>query len=219
MDEIQYRDNEIQIIDLLLNLFYCCGYKQRKYPSLFASDAPCIKLNQDLNNYDIDDLLGIYKPADESIIIYKQCIQAIAAKLGFDFDELRSVVILHEISHWITHKLPDSVNHEWFQYPGQGSEAELKDVHEGWAQLLTWSIVKIVPRLRCLFEKLNKNQSGPYKVFNSEDFKKYDLVDIIRSLSSMRLAHPCNIESWKSSIIKNLPPEKRGIGLIASLGL
>ena len=48
--------------------------------------------------------------------------------------------------------------------------SEERNVHEGWAQLITWWIADQVDgEFKRTFEKLNKMQSPPYRVF--EQFK------------------------------------------------
>ena len=80
----------------------------------------------------IEEWCGVYLPRSEKIVIYERGIRWQGHR--FDEEQLFNVVLIHEIAHWITHKLHQPGLSAW--------ETDLyalgeRDVHEGWAQLMT----------------------------------------------------------------------------------
>jgi hypothetical protein len=90
--------------------------------------------------------------------------------IGLSEQDLTTIVLLHETGHWITHKLPYDVgawkNNEHYLE----SRKNNREIHEGWAQLITYWSIKENPKLKESFIKLNKRQSGPYKVWSNHGF-------------------------------------------------
>ncbi|MEI7437640.1 MAG: hypothetical protein WCL16_12625, partial [bacterium] len=100
-------------------------------------------------------------------------------RLNLVADDLRAVVLIHEIGHWITHRMPQG---EWLL---QHFDATNTNVHEGWAQLLTfWVAAEVEGKFKTAFEKLNLKQSPPYHVF--EDFTGIDHNKIMGTLPGLR---------------------------------
>jgi hypothetical protein len=107
---------------------------------------------------------------------------------------LRAVVIVHEIGHWVTHLLPKPGIPEW---PLELYKLTEDEVHEGWAQLITWWVVdKVGGELEYTFHELNKSQSAPYRVY--EKFKTKTPKSVMASLERLRqLRWPARLEEWE----------------------
>ena len=143
----------------------------------------------------IEELLGVYRSRDQQIIIYERGIKW--RRHRYDEEWLRSVVLIHEIGHWITHVLPKPGVPTWSTDLFDLSEM---DLHEGWAQLITWWIAEQVGGpFKRTFEELNRNQSSPYHVF--EDFKDEPIDKVMRSLEKLRLlSWPARLQDWKLAL-------------------
>ncbi len=184
------------------------------YPELEANDEDDYQENRekrrDENEYQIprnrerrrpetisiEELLGVYQSEHQQIIIYERGIKWLGSRL--DGEWLFSVVLIHEIGHWITHVLPKPGVPAWSTDLFALSETDLK---EGWAQLITWWIAKQVGgAFRDTFEKLNRNQSSPYHVF--EQFKNEPIDEVMASLERLRfLSWPARLQDWKRTLI------------------
>ena len=75
------------------------------------------------------------------------------------------------------------------------------DIKEGWAQLITWWIAdQVGGSFRETFEKLNRNQSPPYHVF--EQFKGEPIDGVMASLERLRiLPWPGRLQDWKRTLM------------------
>ncbi len=155
--------------------------------------------------FDMDKLLGEYFPQAQlkviegfspqkqqpEIKLYNKCIEAVAIELSVDMEELKVVVLLHEFAHWITHKLPYEEQKEWNNYTG---DSDNHDVHEGWAQLITWWVVKDMPKLKDVFCKLNEKQSPPYKVWKQFEISSVKELLLLRELNASNATK----EDWRT---------------------
>lgn len=144
----------------------------------------------------IEELLGVYQPRLQQIIIYERGIKWLVRK-GFDEEWLSAVVLIHEIGHWITHQLPKPGVPTW---PTDLYVLGEPDVHEGWAQLITWWIADQVDGVfKYTFEKLNKRQPPPYQAF--KQFKGEPIDKVMASLEKLRLLQwPARLEDWKKAL-------------------
>jgi hypothetical protein len=131
---------------------------------------------------DVEEVLGRYDTNPSRIVLYEMGIKWCARKLSVAEAVLRSVVLAHELGHWVTHRLPPD---EW---PLASFNACEKDVKEGWAQLLTaWAIDDCRlnrPELGEAFRRLNERQSAPYRVFLQ--FEVLDRAVVCGSLGGLR---------------------------------
>ena len=143
----------------------------------------------------IEEFLGVYQSQHQQIIIYERGIRW--RRHRYDEEWLRSVVLIHEIGHWITHVLPKSGVPTWPTDLFVLSETDLK---EGWAQLITWWIAEQVGgRFKDTFEKLNQNQSAPYHTF--EQFKNEPINKVMASLERLRfLPWPARLQDWQEAL-------------------
>ena len=144
----------------------------------------------------IEELLGVYQPQLQQIIIYERGIKWLVRK-GFDEEWLSAVVLIHEIGHWITHQLPKPGVPTW---PTDLYASSKEEVREGWAQLITWWIAdQVGEKFKDTFEKLNKNQPSPYRVF--KQFKMEPIDKVMASLEKLRLLQwPARLEDWKKAL-------------------
>ena len=143
----------------------------------------------------IEELLGVYQPRHERIIIYERGIKWRRHRMNEGW--LRSVVLIHEIGHWITHVLPKPGVPTWSTDLYVLGE---RNLHEGWAQLITWWIAEQVGGpFQETFERLNQNQSPPYHVF--EQFKDEPIDKVMESLKRLRhLSWPGRLQDWKEAL-------------------
>jgi hypothetical protein len=142
----------------------------------------------------IEELLGVYQPQQQKIIIYEKGIKWSSKRIGFDKEWLLSVVLIHEISHWVTHMLPKPGIPSW---PTEMYILSEPEVLKGLAQLMTWWIANEVGGVfECTFEKLNQTQPTSYQVFKNFTDKPVDKV--IESIEKLRLLpRPARLQDWK----------------------
>ena len=209
--------NERQLIERLMEITGRNGYLSAALPPiLLSSETPPIfvkypELEEEGGNEEhelprdreprrpetisIEEFLGVYQPQHEQIIIYERGIRWRKHRLNEEW--LFAVVLIHEIGHWITHRLPKPGIPTWATNLYVLGE---KDLHEGWAQLMTWWIAdQVGGEFKQTFEKLNRNQSPPYRVF--EQFKYEPIDEVMASLEKLRLlSHPACLQDWKDAI-------------------
>lgn len=144
----------------------------------------------------IEELLGCYEFQAERIVIYERGIHY-SSRHGYDAAWLRSVVLIHELAHWISHKLPTAGALAW---PDDRYGPTSSEVHEGWAQLLTWWMAEEVQGpFKETFDQLNQHQSSNYHVY--KQFTQYPVAKILHSLKKMRnLPDPAVLADWRKSI-------------------
>ena len=217
-------ENERELIARLMEITSRSGYLPAALPPIFvSSETPPIFVsypeleeednragNRDERGEDriprnrersqpetvsIEELLGVYQPQHEQIIIYEKGIRWRGHRL--DEEWLFAVVLIHEIGHWITHILPKPNIPAWKTDLYIQGEA---DVKEGWAQLMTyWIANQVGGKFKRTFEELNKNQSPPYRVF--EQFKDEPIDKVMASLEKLRLlSWPSRLQDWRKAI-------------------
>ena len=140
----------------------------------------------------IEELFGVYQPHHQQIVIYERGI--LWRRHRLDKEWLFAVVLIHEIAHWITHLLPHPKVPTW---PTDLYVLGEKNVHEGWAQLITyWIADQVGGKFKNTFEELNRGQSSPYRVF--EQFKEEPIDKMMGSLGKLRLIpRPARFQDWK----------------------
>ena len=142
------------------------------------------------------DLLGMYCPKEERIVLFTTRIKKTAEGLKIEEDLIQQIVLLHEIGHWISHKL--TYKEKDWKYD---CEWELKkynkanvNVHEGLAQLYTWWVVDKSPELKAVFDTLTAVQSDPYRVY--ENFKNSYVKCLIILRNSV--SESVTIKEWET---------------------
>lgn len=145
----------------------------------------------------IEELLGCYLPNSPTIILYKKGLSWCARKYNLDEKFLRGIVLIHEVGHWITHLLPKPNAPLW---PTEIYKCVSTEVHEGWAQLITyWVVEEVGKKIKQIFEELNKHQPPLYSTY--KEFKKEPVTSMINSLEGLRQLHcPAGIDDWKRLI-------------------
>lgn len=151
------------------------------------------------------EVLGIYdyKPGENKegiIILYKKTIEYCGKYLGkkwlthlpddahiindnYAITQLRLIVLLHEIGHWIAHWLPDENNNRWYNMK------DCTDFHEAWAQLMVvWSLHGN-PSALSDFGKLSEVQPEIYRGHNK-------LIDISNKFGIIETLIACRNEDW-----------------------
>ena len=205
---IPYSPNgdERKLIARLMKITRRNGYSSSALPLIFvSSEIPPIfvsypGLEEDEENWDekisIEELLGVYDHQLQQIIIYERGIEWLGRR-GFEEKWLSAVVLIHEIGHWITHQLRKLGVPTWPTDLYASSDIK---VHEGWAQLITWWIAdQVGGEFKHTFEKLNRKQSSPYRVF--KDFKSEPIDMVMASLEKLRLLQwPARLEDWKNAL-------------------
>jgi hypothetical protein len=196
-------DYEKYIIDLLMEKTRQGGYKSAKLPKIYLSfEKPPIFLSDPRLEKDyipdflpIEELLGCYIPGLKIVILYDIGLEWYSIKRNINKDCLRAVVLVHEIAHWISHLLPKRGITKW---PLEFYNDTDINVHEGWAQLLTYWVVKEEGGdIKNTFQKLNTNQPAPYKIY--ENFTKYWIEEIMDSLAHLRtLGRPAKLQDWQA---------------------
>ena len=155
-----------------------------------ASDRVALELTS------IDEVLGAYRPQREQIVIFERGIQWLGRQ-GFDEEWLHSVVLIHEIAHWMTHMLPKPGIPSWNT---EHYVLSSKEVHEGWAQLMTsWVARRVAGEFARTFEDLNAKQAPVYRIF--ENFKEEPEDGVMSSLEELRLLpRPASVRDWEVAI-------------------
>lgn len=141
----------------------------------------------------VEEVLGCYT-TDPKITLYARGFSWYGKNNRLDEVCLRAVVLVHEVAHWVSHLLPKSGILPW---PKEHYIATETDIHEGWAQLITWWIIhEVGGELQDTFEKLNRTQSSSYRIYQRFINKPATLV--IGSLEELRnLGRPAKLEDWE----------------------
>lgn len=179
-------------------LFVAYPELEQKNPSRWEEHEHRVPPNRDRRTpetMDIEQVLGVYQPRQQQIIIYARGIEWCAEKLQLDGEWLFAVVLIHELSHWLTHQLPRPGIPAW---PTELYMLAETDLHEGWAQLMTWWVAsELGGSFLTTFKTLNRRQSPPYLVY--EEFINLPESNVMASLEKLRLLHwPARLEDWKS---------------------
>ena len=196
-------DRCLYLREKLLNFRKRLNYEKEEISFGWLMDSSCI--------WDYEKILGLYNPLEERIYIFQRGIEITAMGLypyfGYDVSfDLRRVVLMHEISHWITHM----VIKEGKNWPTLNFAKSTDEVLEGWAQLLTWLALNSPEgndELRKIFKELNLRQSQPYKVFKK--FTGYSPHKLADSLVYLRnLGRPAELSDWVNFCRNNCYIEK-----------
>jgi hypothetical protein len=214
--------DERELIARVMSIARVSGYKSAPLPQIFLSfEAPPIfvaypELEEDSekqrdtrehsipreersrpDTISIEEALGCYVP-NPRIVLYARGLRWFASRNGLAEEMLRAVVLVHEIGHWVTHLLPKPGIPEW---PLELYKLTEDEVHEGWAQLITWWVVeKVGGEIDRTFHELNKSQSAPYRVY--EKFKTKASTSVMASLERLRqLRWPARVEDWEGSCL------------------
>lgn len=151
----------------------------------------------DLGNlFDTENLLGYYIPKKQEINLMALGIQWCAKELNIDVDLLSEIVFIHELGHYMQHKMPCYQTQEW-KYDLYIRSYTPIDLQEGWAQLMAAWVVKDKKDYSNVFQSLIAVQSAPYHVF--KDYERDPYRRILNSLDGLRqLGRPAKITDWET---------------------
>ena len=146
--------------------------------------------------FDTENLLGYYIPEKQEINLMELGIQWCAKELNIDVDLLREIVFIHELGHYMQHKMPCYQTQEW-KYDLYIRSYTPIDLQEGWAQLMAAWVVKDKEDYSHVFQSLIAVQSAPYHVF--KDYERDPYRRILNSLDGLRqLGRPAKITDWET---------------------
>ena len=146
--------------------------------------------------FDTENLLGYYIPKKQEINLMELGIQWCAKELNIDVDLLREIVFIHELGHYMQHKMPCYQTQEW-KYDLYIRSYTPIDLQEGWAQLMAAWVVKDKEDYSHVFQSLIAVQSAPYHVF--KDYERDPYRRILNSLDGLRqLGRPAKITDWET---------------------
>ena len=150
-------------------------------------------INNNIGNFQIDaigiiDLLGVYtnfwiegdkiNTKEGVIVLFKDRIES----LGLDKNNVRFIVLMHELGHWLSH-WPKCDDENW----SEGYYAAIeKKTHESLAQLIAFWAVDGNPELEKTLTYLTPTDSeNPYYLYNN--LKEFSKVNMLRKLQIVRL--------------------------------
>ena len=183
------------IEDSLRLIFKKLGFENygiRQHPEVCVSkDLPC-RLDELFERRDLFDLLGVYDAKKRRIILYDRLIKRHSINLKVEYELLKTVVLTHEIGHWIAHQLPHIFSASW---PSPRFNKTDSNIKEGHAQLFCYWAIEGNKDLLVAFERLLSGQSNKYKVF--QDYTGDDKATVCRYLLSMRrFRRPATLQDW-----------------------
>jgi len=182
------------------------------------------------NRFDTDELLGQYYPGQGcEVVIYERGLRYCSETLNLPKLALRELVIVHELAHWLSdqiplqHYAPISNHGRWSDlryetadgstacHPSRLEQTE-KEVHEGWAQAMTFYSLLLAyeDRLRnstahpslkdyvrrdgrgslYAFLELNDRQSATYRVWQDIVALGRTPREVACTLPALRVAEP-----------------------------
>ena len=141
------------------NLNINCIEKLKQYDITLIKNHSEKKNNSCLKG--ILSLLGIYLPREQQIILFSKAIFYASNVLNIDSKILTQVAIVHELSHFLSHKYP--INEKVWEGYVNSFKDNIK-MHEFIAQLSTCVILKPNDTLFNAFVKLSKNQAEEYQI-------------------------------------------------------
>ena len=185
---------QLLLVETLFSIFESCGFVRSNLPLITEQygDPPLFRKLRGNNNsdpyecspkvIDIEEVLGRYIARNEQITLFADGIRWCATRLDVYEAELRFVVIIHAIAHWMVHRLPVM---EADEFPLEQYEKSEGLFHETLAQLLThWVSVRVSDSFKEVFEKLNAHQSNIYQAYHK--YEQTEPVTVIKSIVDAR---------------------------------
>ena len=195
-----YSFEESVLLKKLQVILHAEGLSLNTIPKVYISYEVPMSLrlveNRDDNGnlFDTENLLGYYIPSSQEIVLLEQGIRWFAARFSVNADLLREIVFIHEMGHYMQHKMPCYQTQEWDDVLYNDSYSPI-DLQEGWAQLMDAWAVKNEKHYSDVFNKLVSKQRAPYLVF--QNYEQYKYHSILQSLDGLRqLNRPAAIEDW-----------------------
>ena len=223
--DIHYRYNRHNgINDFLKPDFEELTSKDYSIPITFSDEIPPIFFDekgkfkgQDLDKYPIDKLMGVYIPETRNIVIYLQGINQATKDLADRitvpnlFENLMTIVILHEIGHYWFHNVTiekdiiimklddDQILNETYFAPGINSPV----IEEWIAQMFAFFCINKNVNLVKTMEGLAKDQPNEYQSYLHyinlviNEFKKY-----VKAFQCVPSDYVKNFSCWTSEFNK-----------------
>jgi hypothetical protein len=175
----------------------------KQWPNWMNDDRRHNQISPQIDRFkeaDEELLLGVYKSHEEKVVLYEKGIRWFVDVFMRNYpnakENLFTIVLAHEIGHWITHKLhPNNSSEEWDTQVFDDCYAFDKSLLEGWAQLITiWGIAgdgDLIDAFKCLL----LHQSSPYHAFVGKE--NLAQADVMNTLSRLRDIRPfAKLSDW-----------------------
>lgn len=144
----------------------------------------------------IIDLLGVYQSRNNKVILYDLLIKMCALQLEVDYEDLRRIVLFHELSHAVTHRGLDSDNRIWECFDIADKEAK-----EYFAQIYTYKFLQDRgPSCLAIMDKLSEVQPNVYQTYQESIDK--DVNMIAEELLEARRVVPDGFELYPPALLK-----------------
>ena len=143
----------------------------------------------------ITDLLGVYQSRNNKVILYDLLIQLCALHLGVDYEGLWKIVMLHELSHAVTHRGLDSDGRIWECFDIADKESK-----EYFAQIYTYKFLQNTEQsYLTIMNKLSEVQPSVYQTY--QESIGTDVNTINEELLAARSAVPDGFESYPLALL------------------
>lgn len=220
---------DIELVEALSDVLFGKTYDvPLALPAVFTDNSQPVKLDSEqktLSGWEFEekdssfdtDALGYYTSADHTITLLDRVISDAATRLEVDEEILCSIVLIHEIGHYVTQCSTDALRPEWQRMVESSHDfwkdspfmldCSMRSHHvaspeylqkcsqkyiETLAQLVTYLAVKEKPAFLNVFMKLASIQTESYTAF-----KRYLSVDswgLNRAISYLR-----DLDYWSLS--------------------
>ena len=170
----------------------------------------------------VTELLGFYRPGDQTIVIYENLCQLAARRLGVKPDILINVVLAHEEAHAVTHLGVDDCGEIWKCF---ASAPDLET--ELYAQLYPYLVFDKMSPEREAFLRLNDRQSSVYRQWEgkkdldlqtiNEEFYRirhevHPLTEVPEPSTAQQAAHICVAAIFSSDGTVGGLPDSKTVG-------
>jgi hypothetical protein len=141
----RFNSEELIAINQLKDLFEGNGYILDRFPEVYYDDYDKLSFDKNLESQEEDtpDYLAVYFYEFESekshstlegrIVLFKDRIENFANRKKIDIDDVRYILLMHELGHWLCHS-PKYNNRNW----SLGYGVKNKKTHESLAQLIAY---------------------------------------------------------------------------------
>ena len=144
----------------------------------------------------IIDLLGVYQSGNNKVILYDLLIQLCALQLEVDYEGLCRIVLLHELSHAVTHRGLDSDDRIWECFDIADKESK-----EYFAQIYTYKFLQDTdPSYLAIMNRLSEVQSGVYQTYRESIDTDVNMIN--KELLEARRVVPSGFELYNPELLK-----------------
>ncbi len=134
------------------------------YTSIPAEYNECFRESNDRTNSTagILDILGVYRASDKTIVLFAKAIKDCASRLNAREEDLRTLVVYHEVAHMVTHLGHGHGAEIWLSF----SAASI-NVVEFYAQIYSHFAFERMdrPELVDLLKQLSGRSPSPYRSY------------------------------------------------------